>query len=988
MKKSSICLCLSLALLASCAGTTPTSSSAAPIASSSATPGSSQTAPTSSSAPSSSTLPGSTSSSSSAEEKKELITNGDFSTGSAAPFSRSDFEGAASTLDVTNVGTEKMLRLAITTPSWGQASPRIEYSHLTLQDKKTYLLSFDAYAEKARTMHVQVGQLLSADPWYKAASAKAIYFDLGLTKETFKWSFTVDGSLGSLLTDESLLMEFGKMSNGAPSDATTVYLDNISLKESDEKVPDTKAPILSVDEKASFFVGDAFLPLTYVHVRDDVDSDLQASVDTAKSKLPSVDANNLITAEPGSYSVTFTATDSAKNTGSVVWNFIVKAKIEAINNFNLAGFKKGNSLGDIPDDDTTQGIVYAANDKTTFSFADHALTVTSVQSATDDDWTATQVFARSLRCTPGGNYELSFDLNSTVDGVIQVATNWVDPVGYPIVKGNNHISLEKYIFEGNYADLTIVFGAHQSIQQPGVNIGPFTAVISNFSFVASDKLPDVEAPIIKLTEFKHYFVGDTFDLLKTVSISDYRDSAPKLEVVAAESTVPSVDADKKLTTAGNYKVVFKGTDATGNSKKFTAFYVVKDKPVGLNNFCFQSLIYGEEGMLSDPTEAFLWNDGNVKVTREVLGKDSLKFTSSQKSTDPWYATQLFFNSLKVEKFGLYKLSYTLTSDVAGTIKLDGASYALKVGDNLIEKTFALEEGGYYHASIQFGKEETGNIGACTITLKGASLVYQKDATENPAWSANGMTVTTSGTDTSIAYTSIPDPFYNVNARIYDFSDKTSMQACVINFTGVAGTKYQFKIEGLTNAVYANTSVKATGSAQKAIIDMTNMTLDQKKELNCLLMFVETVGASGTCVIHSVQYFTKIADAFDTKWRGYGTTVVEKEGTSTISFDSVGNNWWEENAQYSVDSGNITATTTKIVFTFKGEKDKIFLFKVQDTATGGSLESAATATGEVQDFTLDISSYDSASRAGLNLLVVFCKTVGYTGSIAISKIAYL
>lgn len=964
MKKTSGVFLLLAATLAACSGPgNASSNSAASSASSSSAASSSQ--------------------SSSSQEAKELITNGDFSTGGIAPFVKNDFEGAASTAEVTN----KMLKLSITAVSWGQASPRIEYSNLKLQDKKTYLLSFDAYAETARTMHIQVGQLLSADPWFSAASSKAVYLDLGTAKKTFRWTFAVDASLGSDLTQESLLMEFGKMTNGAPSVATNVYLGSISLKETATPLPDTTAPILTVSDKSYFFVGDTFVPTDYVSVRDDIDANIKATVDAAKSTLPTVDANNAITGAPGNYSAAFTATDSSGNIGTATWNFEVRAKVEVVNNFNLDGFVKGNSLNDIPDGDTTKGIVYAADAGTAFSFADKKLTITSVQDPDKDDWTATQVFARSVRVDKGGEYELSFDINSSVDGVIQVSSNWVDGIGYPIVKGDNHISLEKSIYDGNYADLTIVFGTHVSVQQPGKNIGAFTATISNFSFVSSSSLPDVEAPIIKLNTIKNYFVGDVLDVMKSVTITDYRDPSPKLEIVTAESTMPVVDAKNILTTAGNYKVVFKGTDASGNSRKFAAYYLVKDKPVGVNNFAFETFVYGEEWMLNDPTEPYLWNDAGVNVTRTVNSKTSLSFSTDQKAADAWYATQLFFMSLKVDTFGLYKLTYSIVSDVTGVIKVDGSALTLKVGANAVEKTFALEAGGYYHASVQFGKEESGNIGACHITVQDLALVYQPQPA-NPTWSGSGMTVSQSGTDAVITYASIPDPFYTINARIYDFTDKSQIQAISVDFTGTKGQTYQFKIEGLTSDVFASISVKATGDEQKTVIDTTNMTLEQKQSLNCLLMFVETVGASGSCTIHSYKFYNNIEDAFDTKWRGYGTTVVEKDGVSTITFDSVSDSWWNESAQHSIDSGNVTSATTKIIFTFKGEKGTLFLFKAQGNGQQVVDENNPTvATGDVQDFALDITSVDAANRTDLNLLVVFCKTVGYSGSIVISNIKY-
>lgn len=873
------------------------------------------------------------------------------------------------------------MKLSITAVSWGQASPRIEYNALSLTNQKIYVLTFDAYADVARTMHAQVGEVLTADPWFNTATSETMFFDIPTSKTTFQWSFVADSSLAKAnLNNLSLLLEFGKMTNGAPSDATNVYLDNISLKETGAMIPDTIAPIITLQGKDYFYVDDVFKPLEYASARDNSSKDVTLAVDETASTLPSVDADNKITAAPGKYSVVFKATDAAKNVATKTWDFDVKAKNVVTNNFNLASFKKGSSASDLVEGDPSIGVVYAADAGTTFEFKNGALTINSVQSQTQDEWTATQVFARSIRVDAGGTYTLSFDLESNVDGIIQVASNWVDPIGFDIKKGSNHIALEKNAFSNNYADLTIVFGTHVTVQQPQQNIGAFTATISNFSFVLSGQA-DAIAPIIKLNEAKTYFVGDSFVALNTVSISDNRDAAPTLEIVPDLSNPPLVDANNVLTQAGNYYITFKGTDASNNVKLFKAYYLVKAVPAGTNGFAIQTLVYGEEWQLNDPTEAYLWHADGVTTTTQVIGDTDFKFTSNQAKTADWYATQLFFMSLKVKDFALYQVSYTIVSDVAGTIKLDGDAFDLKVGENLYTKQMPLQAGGAYKASIQFGKENLGTIGACNIEVKNLSL---KALPAVSVWTGADMTVTQNGTDNVIAYQGITANFWEKNARIYDFTDKTAMEALVINFTGVKDQTYQFKIEGLSSSVYANVSVVATGVKQKAVISLTNSTLEQKAQLCNILMFVETAGASGTVTIHDYQFLQHIADAYDTKWRPFGVDVVETEESAKITFKNVPDSWWNENAQYAVDAGKLTNSSTKVIFTFKGDAGTDFLFKAEGW---GSTEQDVIATGDKQVFELSLSQIDSAHVQDINLLIVFCKTVGYSGTLEIFSVAY-
>ncbi len=130
----------------------------------------------------------------------DILTNGDFETGTVTPFSKSDFEGAGSTLEVVDDGaSNKVMQLVINAVSWNAASPRVEYIGFSLDSTKIYELSFDAYALEARTLHVQIGELVvpAADPWFMAALSETRYFNMTTEKQTFTWSFQPDGSIAS-----------------------------------------------------------------------------------------------------------------------------------------------------------------------------------------------------------------------------------------------------------------------------------------------------------------------------------------------------------------------------------------------------------------------------------------------------------------------------------------------------------------------------------------------------------------------------------------------------------------------------------------------------------------------------------------------------------------------------------------------------------------------------------------------------------------------
>ncbi|MFH0993722.1 MAG: hypothetical protein V1761_05185, partial [bacterium] len=736
------------------------------------------------------------------------------------------------------------------------------------------------------------------------------------------------------------------------------------------------APILVAPTKTSFYVEDIFNMMTYIKAIDEKGETVTIVVVEADSTVPAIDASNKLTTA-GNYSIVFEATDPTGNAARLTWEFEVKVKPVVVNGFNLTNFQSGGS-GNLSED-TITGYVWSSNNDAIFDFIDGVLSVTSFQDPVNDPWEATQIFARPVRVSGAGKYTISFDIVSNVAGVIEVNGN-----PYTIVVGMNHIAIEKYMFNYNYWVLSIQLGVYKGLQLPGGNIGPCQVQISNFSLVNTTALTDLIAPVVTLKAIKTYFVGDAFDLLSTVKIYDYRDSASVIALVAEQSTIPPVDESGHLTTAGIYYVTFTGTDATGNSVTYSTYYVVRDPLVSYDGFSIERIIYGTQAELDDPSTVLLWNDAAVNVTSEYIDQNNFKITSDQAIDAglPWYATQLFFKTLPVDTTGLYLLSYDIISDTAGFLKVNDQLFELLVGTNHVELEIALAAGTSRIITIQFGKEEYGLIGPFEIEFRNLSFTYVEQPAE-PTWEGTqGMTAVKVGTANVITYENIPDPWYQANARTYYFNTTSLCQAVVITFLGTAGHTYEFKFEGIPSSISNATQITADGTVQTVIIDTRNRTVAQRLLLHNLLVFCTNVGASGQITIFGYEMFDVFGDAFDTEWYGMGgMTVVDDEVSSIVTYTNIPSSWWGPNAQQPLAGYDPNVTT--ISFTFKGVAGHEYLFKVE--GGGYSKEASVIATGEQQTFVLDITSITVTNRAKLNLVVVFCKTVGASGSITLYSV---
>ena len=248
----------------------------------------------------------------------ELITNGDFSDGGEHWANYTD--GSIVSFDFS----EGYMKCIETSVSGNSYSPRLNTPYpnsaeaFSLVYGATYQLSFRAKADAPKTIRTQIGTILPSAPWwieYHDENGDGLINDYNLTTswETYRYNFTFSDNTAE---EVHLTIEMGTV-NG-DSTATTIYVDDISLKAAGE-MEDSIAPKLagiddvSIDLSTSSATGN-FDPLAGVTATDNVDD---ASTLTINYEIKN-EANETVNAiplnQPGKYTIKYSVTDAAGNT--------------------------------------------------------------------------------------------------------------------------------------------------------------------------------------------------------------------------------------------------------------------------------------------------------------------------------------------------------------------------------------------------------------------------------------------------------------------------------------------------------------------------------------------------------------------------------------------------------------------------------------------------------------------------------------------------
>jgi hypothetical protein len=256
-----------------------------------------------------------------------MLINPDFSLGTAGwddPGVVFNADGSAMTLSTEN-GALK----AEVTAGANPYTPRFGQMNIPFEQDVTYEVSFRAKSSAVKPINLNVGELLTAAPWFtdfkpNQPEIRTITTDWA----TYSYIFThrLDNKRGGVL------FELGRVSSQTVN--ATLYFDDITIEEATAG-PDVTAPILNgVSPTISILVGSTYNPLAGISALDAVDGDLTSSIVVEIFNSSNAKVNTLDTSVPAIFTVKYSVKDAAGN----------EAKAETIVNVVSLVFRDENLL--------------------------------------------------------------------------------------------------------------------------------------------------------------------------------------------------------------------------------------------------------------------------------------------------------------------------------------------------------------------------------------------------------------------------------------------------------------------------------------------------------------------------------------------------------------------------------------------------------------------------------------------------------------------
>lgn len=188
-------------------------------------------------------------------------------------------------------------------------TPRFGQMGIPFENGKTYEVSFDAKSSVEKMIALQVGELLSAAPWYNdflPSAENILYRTITTDWQTFSYKFTMtqDNQNGGIL--------FGLGKIGDAQVDATLWFDNFNIVESTPDA-DTTGPVISGIDDVTITSGTAFDPLAGVAAVDVTDGDVTSSISLVITDAQSNIVDPLDTTVVGVYTLTYTVADSLSN---------------------------------------------------------------------------------------------------------------------------------------------------------------------------------------------------------------------------------------------------------------------------------------------------------------------------------------------------------------------------------------------------------------------------------------------------------------------------------------------------------------------------------------------------------------------------------------------------------------------------------------------------------------------------------------------------
>ena len=181
----------------------------------------------------------------------------------------------------------------------------------------------------------------------------------------------------------------------------------------------------------------------------------------------------------------------------------------------------------------------------------------------------------------------------------------------------------------------------------------------------------------------------------------------------------------------------------------------------------------------------------------------------------------------------------ITSDIVVEI-LNSASQVVSAVNTSALGTFTIN----YSVEDEAGNKATART---VITIVDTLPAQQ--------WVGYGYEVAQTATNVSLTYADVGAEWWTNNAQLPVVGFDGTKTKVDFPFVGVSGQSYLFKIEGgPAGGLYASElAIVADGTKQTISLPLTSLTQEQRSNLNLIIVFAQTLGASGTIVVDNWAY---------------------------------------------------------------------------------------------------------------------------------------
>ncbi len=354
----------------------------------------------------------------------EMLLNPSFEDGVAGwndPSVVYNADGSSMELSAATDGDRSVLQAVVVAGS-NAYTPRFGQMNVPFEMGKTYEISFDAKSSAAKTINLNVGELLSSAPWFTDFKPGLTIHKMITTEwatYSFKFTMNLDNQRGGVL------FELGKI--GEEQVDATVLFDNVAIVESTPDA-DTTAPEFSgVMDTLSVLIDGTYDPMNGITAFDVVDGDVTDLITYVITDASDNVVTTIDTSAEATYTVTYTVEDAAGNIAtattvvSVVGLIFQDTNLVADPSFETEFDTTTPEWALWVQDWGTAPVVTPTLDTTAGTYA------LNIAGGGDASW-AIQLFQDGyITLEQGQTYKLSFTANASVDRSVSVALGYGDP---------------------------------------------------------------------------------------------------------------------------------------------------------------------------------------------------------------------------------------------------------------------------------------------------------------------------------------------------------------------------------------------------------------------------------------------------------------------------------------------------------------------------------------------------------------------------------